>query len=176
MPGDKRFFCAMRAVVCFDATHNCQGYARGHVILDMNVDADIEFMQAGTGRGARSRPPPVKCRSARCSCMKEKCWRAREIAPFAIAIQRRTRKLSPCAKPHKSLATTGLTDTTLYVTIEPCSMCAGAMIQARVPRWFMEPRNRVVEQCNPPLKFFRIRDLNHRVQLLLGSGAPIAAR
>jgi tRNA(adenine34) deaminase len=27
-----------------------------------------------------------------------------------------------------------LTDTTLYVTIEPCSMCAGAIIQARVPR------------------------------------------
>jgi tRNA(adenine34) deaminase len=27
-----------------------------------------------------------------------------------------------------------LTGTTLYVTIEPCSMCAGAIIQARVPR------------------------------------------
>ena len=27
-----------------------------------------------------------------------------------------------------------LAGTTLYVTIEPCSMCAGAMIQARVPR------------------------------------------
>src|SRR6266436_697934 len=27
-----------------------------------------------------------------------------------------------------------LADTTLYVTIEPCSMCAGAIIQARVPR------------------------------------------
>ena len=27
-----------------------------------------------------------------------------------------------------------LAGVTLYVTIEPCSMCAGAMIQARVPR------------------------------------------
>src|ERR1700758_3657585 len=27
-----------------------------------------------------------------------------------------------------------LADTTLYVTIEPCSMCAGAMVQARVMR------------------------------------------
>ncbi len=27
-----------------------------------------------------------------------------------------------------------LADTTLYVTIEPCSMCAGAIIQARIPR------------------------------------------
>jgi len=27
-----------------------------------------------------------------------------------------------------------LTDTTLYVTLEPCAMCAGALILARVPR------------------------------------------
>jgi tRNA(adenine34) deaminase len=27
-----------------------------------------------------------------------------------------------------------LTDTTLYVTLEPCLMCAGAIIQARIPR------------------------------------------
>src|SRR5881398_1601842 len=27
-----------------------------------------------------------------------------------------------------------LAETTLYVTVEPCSMCAGAMIQARIPR------------------------------------------
>jgi len=27
-----------------------------------------------------------------------------------------------------------LASTTLYVTLEPCSMCAGAIVQARVPR------------------------------------------
>lgn len=27
-----------------------------------------------------------------------------------------------------------LTDTTLYVTLEPCAMCAGALVLARVPR------------------------------------------
>ncbi|MCG6955579.1 MAG: tRNA adenosine(34) deaminase TadA [Gemmatimonadetes bacterium] len=27
-----------------------------------------------------------------------------------------------------------LTDTTLYVTLEPCAMCAGAVVLARVPR------------------------------------------
>src|SRR5947199_9240053 len=27
-----------------------------------------------------------------------------------------------------------LPDTTLYVTIDPCSMCAGALVQARIPR------------------------------------------
>src|SRR5262245_10460495 len=32
------------------------------------------------------------------------------------------------------LATDRLLDTTLYVTLEPCAMCAGAMVHARVKR------------------------------------------
>jgi len=35
-----------------------------------------------------------------------------------------------------------LIDTTLYVTLEPCPMCAGALVNARVPR--------VVWGCNDP--------------------------
>jgi len=33
-----------------------------------------------------------------------------------------------------ALGTYRLTDTTLYVTLEPCAMCAGAMVHARVRR------------------------------------------
>lgn len=33
-----------------------------------------------------------------------------------------------------SLGSYRLTDTTLYVTLEPCAMCAGAMVHARVKR------------------------------------------
>ena len=32
------------------------------------------------------------------------------------------------------LSTYRLLDTTLYVTLEPCAMCAGAMVLARIPR------------------------------------------
>ena len=61
-----------------------------------------------------------------------------------------------------------LADTTLYVTIEPCSMCAGAMIQARVPRLVYgaaEPRGGAVQSC------FEVPshpELNHRVQVTSG--------
>ena len=61
-----------------------------------------------------------------------------------------------------------LADTTLYVTIEPCSMCAGAMIQARVPRLVYgaaEPRGGAVHSCFEVLSH---PELNHRVQVTSG--------
>ena len=61
-----------------------------------------------------------------------------------------------------------LADTTLYVTIEPCSMCAGAMIQARVPRLVYgadEPRGGAVQSCFEVLSH---PDLNHRVEVTAG--------
>jgi tRNA(adenine34) deaminase len=61
-----------------------------------------------------------------------------------------------------------LAATTLYVTIEPCSMCAGAMIQARVPRLVYgaaEPRGGAVRSCFEVLSH---PELNHRVQVTVG--------
>lgn len=42
----------------------------------------------------------------------------------------------------KAIGSWRLIDTTLYVTLEPCPMCAGALVNARVPR--------VVWGCNDP--------------------------
>jgi tRNA(Arg) A34 adenosine deaminase TadA len=57
-----------------------------------------------------------------------------------------------------------LVDTTLYVTLEPCSMCAGAMVHARVKRLVFgaqEPRaGAVVSKMNALNQEF----LNHQVE------------
>ena len=61
-----------------------------------------------------------------------------------------------------------LADTTLYVTIEPCSMCAGAIIQARVPRLVYEaddPKGGAVRSCFEILSHPR---LNHQVEVTSG--------
>jgi tRNA(adenine34) deaminase len=61
-----------------------------------------------------------------------------------------------------------LLDATLYVTIEPCSMCAGAMIQARIARLVYgadDAKGGAVRSC------FSILDhpqLNHRVEVTSG--------
>ena len=61
-----------------------------------------------------------------------------------IATAYNTRETSKCATHHaeilaieeacRALGGWRLPDTTLYVTMEPCAMCAGAIINARIPR------------------------------------------
>jgi tRNA(adenine34) deaminase len=58
-----------------------------------------------------------------------------------------------------------LAGTTLYVTVEPCSMCAGGLIQARVPRLVYgcdDPKGGAVRSCFEILNNTR---LNHQVQV-----------
>jgi tRNA(adenine34) deaminase len=61
-----------------------------------------------------------------------------------------------------------LAGTTLYVTIEPCSMCSGAILQARVPRLVYgadDPKGGAVRSCFEMLSHPR---LNHQVELTSG--------
>jgi len=72
----------------------------------------------------------------------------------------------------RRLANYRLADTTLYVTIEPCSMCAGAIIQARVPRLVYgadDPKGGAVRSCFEILSHPR---LNHQVEI---TGGVLAA-
>ena len=68
-----------------------------------------------------------------------------------------------------------LLGTTLYVTIEPCAMCAGAMVQARITRLVYaadDPKGGAVHSC------FSILDhpqINHRVEVSRGILADEAA-
>ncbi|MCR5675597.1 MAG: tRNA adenosine(34) deaminase TadA [Lachnospiraceae bacterium] len=43
-------------------------------------------------------------------------------------------EMTAIRRANKSIGDWRLEDCTLYVTLEPCQMCAGAIIQARIPR------------------------------------------
>ena len=61
-----------------------------------------------------------------------------------------------------------LPDSTLYVTIEPCTMCAGAILQARVRRLVFgaeDPKTGAVRSIYSLLEDER---LNHRVEVTSG--------
>ena len=103
----------------------------------------------------------------------------------AIARAYNLRETLPCATAHaellaiekacRALGRWRLTGCTLYVTVEPCPMCAGAIVNSRL--------DRVVYGCDDPKggavrSLFQIVDnpaLNHRVEVTAGIRADECA-
>lgn len=54
-----------------------------------------------------------------------------------------------------------LIDTTLYVTLEPCTMCAGAIVQARIKRVVFGARDPKAGACGSVFDIFGAKLLNH---------------
>lgn len=68
-----------------------------------------------------------------------------------------------------------LAGATLYVTIEPCAMCAGAIVQARIERLVYgaeDPKGGAVHSC---FAVFDHPQLNHRVEVASGVCAEESA-
>lgn len=94
-----------------------------------------------------------------------------------IATGRNRRESAPCALAHAELLAIGaackelgswrLLDCTLYVTLEPCPMCAGAIINARIPRVVFgasDPK----AGCMGSVSDFNDLPFNHKPEVLAG--------
>jgi tRNA(adenine34) deaminase len=64
----------------------------------------------------------------------------------------------------EALRTYRLLDTTLYVTLEPCPMCAGAMVHARVKRVVYGAPDPRAGACGSVFNIVQHAALNHRLE------------
>jgi tRNA(adenine34) deaminase len=69
-----------------------------------------------------------------------------------------------------------LTDCTLVVTLEPCVMCAGAILAARVPTVVFGAWDEKAGAAGSLYDVLRDRRLNHRVEVFPGVEAEASAR
>ena len=68
----------------------------------------------------------------------------------------------------EKLGTWRLSDCTLYVTLEPCAMCAGAIINARIPMLVYgasDPKGGVI---NSVMNLYEIKEFNHHPEVIGG--------
>src|SRR5438270_13941582 len=65
----------------------------------------------------------------------------------------------------RSLGTWRLDGCTLYVTLEPCPMCAGALVQARVERVVYGARDPKAGACDSLYRIASDPRFNHRVRV-----------
>jgi len=68
----------------------------------------------------------------------------------------------------RKLANYRLEGCDLYVTIEPCAMCVGAIVHARLRRVIFGAQDPKAGACGSALRVLNHRKLNHRVELTRG--------
>jgi tRNA(adenine34) deaminase len=69
-------------------------------------------------------------------------------------------------KAAKKLGNYRLSDCLIYVTIEPCPMCAGALVNARIKRIIFGAVDLKAGACKSVFKIAGSKKLNHKIEIL----------
>ena len=71
-------------------------------------------------------------------------------------------------KASRKLGDWRLEGCTLYVTLEPCQMCAGAIVQSRIDRVVMATMNPKAGCAGSILNLLNMKEFNHQVEITKG--------
>lgn len=77
-------------------------------------------------------------------------------------------EITAIKKASKFLNDWRLEDCTIYITLEPCQMCAGAIVQARIPRVVIGSMNPKAGCGGSILNILQMEQFNHRCEVTRG--------
>ena len=77
-------------------------------------------------------------------------------------------EITAIRKASKVIGDWRLEECTLYVTLEPCQMCAGAIVQARIPKVVMACMNPKAGCAGSILNILDMPQFNHQVEAVRG--------
>ena len=77
-------------------------------------------------------------------------------------------EISAIRKASKKLGDWRLEDCTMYVTLEPCQMCAGAIVQSRMKRVVIASMNPKAGCAGSVLNLLQMAEFNHQVEIEKG--------
>ncbi len=77
-------------------------------------------------------------------------------------------ELTAMKKACKKVKDWRLEDCTMYITLEPCQMCAGAIVQARIPRVVIGSMNPKAGCAGSVLNILQMEQFNHQCEVERG--------
>lgn len=77
-------------------------------------------------------------------------------------------EINAIRKACKKLNSWRLEDATMYVTIEPCSMCAGTLLQCRIGRIVYGAKDLKGGAIESSLHLFEAKNINHHPEIIGG--------
>lgn len=127
---------------------------------------DFDYMKEALAlarQSAQEGEVPVGCVIVRGDTIVGRGRNRRESTKSALAHA----ELEAIAEANRTLGGWRLWDCTLYVTLEPCSMCAGAIINARIPRVVYGASDSKFGAVNSVCSLFSMA-FNHHPQVTAG--------
>lgn len=127
---------------------------------------DLRFMEEAlklAAEAAEDGEVPVGCVIVRHGEIVGRGRNRRETGKTALGHAELDAIADACAK----LGGWRLWDCTLYVTLEPCPMCAGAIINARIPRVVYGASDKKAGSCGSVCNLFSM-NYNHHPQVVSG--------
>lgn len=77
-------------------------------------------------------------------------------------------EISAIKKASKKIGDWRLEECTMYVTLEPCQMCAGAIVQARIPHVVIGCMNPKAGCAGSVLNLLTVAEFNHQAEITIG--------
>ena len=77
-------------------------------------------------------------------------------------------ELAAIKKASKKTGDWRLEDCTMYVTLEPCQMCAGAIVQSRLGKVVIGSMNPKAGCAGSVLNLLQMKQFNHQVEIITG--------
>lgn len=77
-------------------------------------------------------------------------------------------EITAIRKASRKIGDWRLEECTMYVTLEPCQMCAGAIVQSRIPRVVIGCMNPKAGCAGSVLNILQVKEFNHQAEIESG--------
>ena len=77
-------------------------------------------------------------------------------------------EIAAIRKASRKIGDWRLEECTMYVTLEPCQMCAGAIVQSRIPRVVIGCMNPKAGCAGSVLNILQVKEFNHQAEIESG--------
>ena len=131
------------------------------------MTADEKFMKAAITQARKAYAideVPIGCVIVQNDKISARGYNRRNIDKNTLAHA----ELSAIRKASKKTGDWRLEDCTMYVTLEPCQMCAGAIVQSRMKRVVIGSMNAKAGCAGSILNLLQMQQFNHQVEITRG--------
>jgi tRNA(adenine34) deaminase len=135
------------------------------------MDTDVKYMRQAVGQAKKAyalNEVPIGCVIVHDGKVIGRGYNRRNTDKSTLAHA----EITAIKKAARKIGDWRLEECTIYVTLEPCPMCAGAIVQARIPKVVFGTRNSKAGCAGSVLDVLNEPKLNHQVEIEEGILQP----